>query len=203
MHIGVPRGELKFLPVTAADTELVDASVADQIMAAAQHAGVAQLRAEVIVPQIGVGVKMYDMQIGIFAHRRAHRAQRDKVLAAQQKRQLSVAQNFRRAGLNVYKGTLAGTKAQLQVAAVKHIPIGQVLVLIGTVSFQTVAFVAHGRGAKARTGAVACGGIKRRTVQNDTGRAVAAVAADEILYIAVQHQCSSTSRSISSRKAGR
>ena len=60
-------------------------------MAAAQHAGVAQLRAEVIVPQIGVGVKMHDMQIGIFAHRRAHRAQRDKVLAAQQQRQLSVA----------------------------------------------------------------------------------------------------------------
>ena len=113
MHIGVPRGELKFLPVTAADTELVDAPVADQIMAAAQHAGVAQLRAEVIVPQIGVSVKMYDMQIGIFAHRRAHRAQRDKVLATQQQRQLSVAQNFRRAGLNVYKGTLAGTKAQL------------------------------------------------------------------------------------------
>ena len=46
----------------------------------------------------------------------------------------------------------------------QHVAICQVLVLIGTVSFQTVAFVAHGRGAKARTGAVACGGIKRCTV---------------------------------------
>ena len=73
MHIGMPRGELKFFPIAAADTELVDAPVTDQIVAAAQHAGMAELCAKIIVPQVGVGIKMYDVQIRILAHGRANR----------------------------------------------------------------------------------------------------------------------------------
>ena len=36
-------------------------SVAHQLMAAAEHAGVAELRAQVVVPQVGVGVKVDDV----------------------------------------------------------------------------------------------------------------------------------------------
>ena len=76
-------------------------------MTAAQHAGVAQLCAEVIVPQIGVGVKMDDVQIGIFAHGCAHGTQGHEMLAAEQKRQLAVPQDLRRAGFDVHQGALA------------------------------------------------------------------------------------------------
>ena len=105
VHIGVAGRKLKFLPLTAADAELVDAPVTDQIMAAAQHTGVAQLRAEVIIPQVGVGVKMDDVQIGIFAHGCAHGTQGHKMLAAEQQRQLAVPQDLGRAGFDVHKGS--------------------------------------------------------------------------------------------------
>ena len=142
----------------------MDTPVANQIVAAAQHAGVAELCAEVIVPQIGVGVKMHNVQIRILAHRRTHCAQGDKVFPAQQQRQFAVAQNLRRTGFNIHECALRRTEAQLQVSAVKHIAVGQILVLIGAVRFQSIAFVPHGRGAKACAGAVAGGRVKRRTV---------------------------------------
>ena len=69
--------------------------------------------------------------------------------------------------------------------------------------FQAIAFVADGGRAKACAGAVAGGGIERRAVQHNAGGTVAAVTADKVFYIAVQHQQSSTSRSISSKNAGR
>ena len=133
-------------------------------MAAAQHTGVAQLRAEVIIPQVCVGVKMDDVQVGIFAHGCAHGTQSNKMLAAEQQRQLAVPQDLGRAGFNVHKGTFRRAEAELQIAAVKHIPIGQVLVLIGAVGLQTVAFVPHGSGAEPRAGTVTGGGIKRSAV---------------------------------------
>ena len=55
--------KLKLAAVAAADAELVDAPVSHQVMAAAQHTGVAQSGSQIIVPQICMGVKMYDMQV--------------------------------------------------------------------------------------------------------------------------------------------
>ena len=124
------------------------------------------------------------------------------MLATQQQRELAVLQNFLCPGLDIGQCQLAGAEAQLQIAAVEHIKIGQVGVLVRAVSLQTVALVPDGRRAEPCAGAVAGGGIVRRTVQHDAGGAVAAVAADKGLNVGV-HQCSSTSRSISSRKAGR
>ena len=54
-----------------------------------------------------VGVKMDDVQIGIFAHGCAHGTQGHKMLAAEQKRQLAVPQDLRRAGFDVHQGALA------------------------------------------------------------------------------------------------
>ena len=65
-------GKTEFLPVAAAYAKLVDAPVAHKVVAAAQHTGVAELGAQVIVPQIG-GVKVDDVQIGVLAQHRPHR----------------------------------------------------------------------------------------------------------------------------------
>ena len=96
---------------------------------------------------------------------------------------------------------LPGTQGLYGFVAL-FIVLGQVGVLIGAVSLQTIALVPDGGRAEPGTGAVAGGGIVGRTVQHDAGGAVAAVAADEVFNVG-SHQCSSTSRSISSRKAGR
>ena len=150
-----------------------------------------------------MGVKVDDVQVGVFLHRSPHRAQGDQMLAAQQQRELAVLQNFLCAGLNVGQSALAGAEAQFQVTAVKHIKVRQVGVLVGAVGLQAVALVADGGRAEPGPGAVAGGGIVGGTVQHDTGGTVAAVAADKGFNVGVKHQCSSTSRSISSRKAGR
>ena len=171
-------------------------------MAAAQHAGVAELCAQIVVPQVGVGIEVHDMQIRVFLHRSPHGTQCDQMLTAQQQRELAVLQDFLCPGLDIGQCQLAGAEAQLQITAVEHVKIGQVGVLVGAVSLQTIALVPDGRRAEPGAGAVAGGGIVRCTVQHDAGGAVAAVAADKGLNVGV-HQCSSTSRSISSRKAGR
>ena len=80
-------------------------------------------------------------------------------------------------GLNAGKGQLAGAEAELEVAAVKDVKIGQVGVLVGAVGLQPVALVPDGTGAESGTGAVAGGGIVGGTVEHDVGGAVAAVAA--------------------------
>ena len=178
------------------------AAVAHQLVAAAQHAGVAQGCPQVVVPQVGVGVKVDDVQVRVLFHGRLHRTQGHQVLAPQQQGELAVLQNFLCPGPDVCQGQLTGAEAQLQVTAVKHIKVRQVGVLVGAVGLQAVALVADGRRAEPGTGAVAGGGIVGGTVQHDAGGAVAAVAADEVFNVG-SHQCSSTSRSISSRKAGR
>ena len=202
MHLGVLGGKLELCPVTAADAELMDAAVPYQLVAAAQHTGMAELRPQVVVPEVGVGVKVDDVQVRVLFHRRLHRPQGHQVLAPQQQGELAVLQNFLCPGPDICQGQLAGTKAQLQVAAVKHVKVRQVGVLVGAVGLQAVALVTDGRRAEPGTGAVAGGGVVGGTVQHDAGGTVAAVAADKVFNIGA-HQCSSTSRSISSRKAGR
>ena len=90
MHLGMLGGELELGPLAAADAELVDVSVAHQLMAAAQHAGVAQLCTKVVVPQVGVGIKVDDVEAWVFLHGSPHGTQRDQMLAAQQERELAV-----------------------------------------------------------------------------------------------------------------
>ena len=146
-------------------------------MAAAEDTGVAELGTQVVVPKIGVGVKVDDVQVRVFFHGSPHGPQGDKVFAAQQQRQFAVLQDLGGPGLDVAQGQLAGAEAELQIAAVKDVKIGQVGVLVGAVSFQTVALVPDGTGAESGTGAVAGGGIVGGTVEHDVGGAVAAVAA--------------------------
>ena len=43
-------------------------------MAAPKHTGVAELCPQIVIPQVGMGVEVNDMEIGIPLHRRAHSA---------------------------------------------------------------------------------------------------------------------------------
>lgn len=148
VHLGVGSRELELGAVAAADAELVDASVADEVMAAAQDTGVAELCAQIVVPQVGVGIKVDDVEVGVLFHHGPHGTQRDQMLAAQQERELAVVQDLCRAALDVGQCALAGAEAELQIAAVEDVKIGQVGVLVGAVSLQTVAFVPDGSRAE-------------------------------------------------------
>ncbi len=66
----------------------MDVAVAHELVAAAQHTGVAELRTEIVVPQVGVGVEVDDVEVGVFLRHGLHRTQRDQMLAAQQERNL-------------------------------------------------------------------------------------------------------------------
>ena len=85
-----------FLPVAGADTKLRDPAVSQDFPAAAQHTGVRKFRTQIIVPQIGMCIKMDDMQIRIFLCQRLHRCQRHQVLAAQHKWYLAIPGNLHR-----------------------------------------------------------------------------------------------------------
>ena len=124
-----------------------------------------------------MGVKVDDVEAWVFLHGSPHGTQRDQMLTAQQQGELAVLQNLSSPGLNAGKGQLAGAEAELEVAAVKDVKIGQVGVLVGAVGLQPVALVPDGTGAESGTGAVAGGGIVGGTVEHDVGGAVAAVAA--------------------------
>ena len=171
--------KLELGPLAAADAELVDAAVAHDLVAAAQHTGVAQLRTEIVVPQVGVGVEVDDVEAGVFLRYGPHSAQRHQMLAAQQEGQFAVLQDLCRPGLDVGEGCLAGAEAKLEVATVEDVEVGEVGVLVGAVGLEAEALVPDGRRAEPCAGAVAGGGVERCAVKHDVGGAVAAVAADK------------------------
>ena len=172
-------------------------------MAAAEHTGVAQLRAEVVVPQVGMGIEVNDLELRVLRGDGAYGAERYEVLTAEKQWQLAILQDLRRAGLDVLKGHLTGSEAELEVPAVKYLRVHKILILIWTVGLEAEALVTHRRRAEACARSEARGRIKRRTVEYDICFLVARITADKVFNIWCKHQCPSTSRSISSRKAGR
>ena len=161
------------------------------------------MRAEVVVPKIRMGIEVNDLELRILRSDRAYGAEGHEVLPAEQQWQLAILQDLRRAGLDVLKRYLARTEAELEVPTVKYLRIHEVPVLVRAVGLEAEALVSHRRRAEACTWTEAGGRIKRRAVEHDVGFLVARVTADKVFNIWCKHQCPSTSRSISSRKAGR
>ena len=58
-------GKEKFLPFTTTDGKLMNAAIADEIMAAPHDAGMTELSPEIIVPQVCMGIKLDDVQIRV------------------------------------------------------------------------------------------------------------------------------------------
>ena len=72
----------EFFPVTAADTELVNPAVPDQLVTAAQNTGMTEPGSQIILTQICMGIKMYDVQIWIFFKDSTDRTQSDQMFSA-------------------------------------------------------------------------------------------------------------------------
>ena len=92
MQICVFFGKLELIPFSAADAKLVDTSISQQFMTAPQDAGMGQLCPQIVIPQIGVGIEMDDVEVRILLHHRPHRPQCDQMLATQQQRKFPVPQ---------------------------------------------------------------------------------------------------------------
>ena len=71
-----------------------------------------------------MGIKVNDVHSGIFMRRRTNSAERDKMLAAEQKWEFAVLQDRFRARFDVFESAFAGAEAQLHITAVKHLDIG-------------------------------------------------------------------------------
>ena len=71
-----------------------------------------------------MGIKVNDVHSGIFTCRRTNSAERDKMLAAEQKWEFAVLQDRFRARFDVFEGAFAGAEAQLHITAVKHLDVG-------------------------------------------------------------------------------
>ena len=83
VQVGVSfGGPAELAALTRADAELMNAAVANQIVAAADDAGVRQTDAQILVAKVGVGVEMDDVHVGVHLQNFAESAQSDKVLAA-------------------------------------------------------------------------------------------------------------------------
>ncbi|CDE94187.1 unknown [Acidaminococcus sp. CAG:542] len=190
MQVRVGMGELPFFPFPAADAELVDFPVPDQVVAPADHTGMAQFRPQVVIPQVRVGIKVDDLEVRVLFQHRPEGAQGHQVFASDHKGQLPVLEDGGSPVLNVLQGHFRTAKAQFQVPAVEHCIVRQILVLIGTVGFQAEAFVADGGRPEPGAGPVAGGGIKGGSEQDDFGLFVRSVAGQEGFHIICQHFCS-------------
>ena len=167
MHIRMLICETELFTFTAANAEMMDASVTEQIVAAAQNTGVAQFRSEIIGTQVCVSVKMNDMQIRITNGRSSHRAERYQMFSSYQQLHFPVIEYYFRTRLNIRQRAVRISEAEFNIAAVKESVIGQILVLIGTVSLKAETLFSYRRRAEscARTERRCL--VERRAVQND------------------------------------
>ena len=152
------------LPVSGADAELIYAAVAQKLMAPSDHAGMGQLRTQVIIPQIGVGIEMYDMEIRIFLPHGPDGRQSYQMFPANHKRHFSIFYYLSRPHFQVGQGCLRTAEAQLQISAVKYGAVKQVFILVWGIALQTVRLRAHRPGTEPGSGPVGGGGIKRCAV---------------------------------------
>ena len=143
MKIGVFFCKCKFFPLSASNTELVNASVSQHVMASADDTGMTQFCTEIILSQIGMRVKMDDVHFRKTLVYCTYICQRYKMFSAQKQWHFSLFHNLIGMLFNVGKCILCIAKAQLQISAVKYKTIRQIFILIRTVCFQPEAFMAH------------------------------------------------------------
>ena len=82
MHVRVLRCKTEFCAFAAANAKLMNASIANQIMTAAQDTGMAELCAEIVITQVCMSIEMYDVKLRIFLQNSTDSAQCDQMFAA-------------------------------------------------------------------------------------------------------------------------
>ena len=122
--------KLELVPVAASDTKLIYLSVAYDIPTSVEHTGMGFFHTKIIVPQIGMSVKVNDMQIRIFLCHSSNRTESDKVFSAYHARHFAVVKYFCCTVLDISQCALRIAKWQFKVATVEHIHVEKVLILI-------------------------------------------------------------------------
>ena len=107
---------LKLCPVAASYPELEYTVIAEDIPDPSDHRRVRKLRAEIFVPEIGMGIEMDNAQLRLPSRRGTHRAESHQMLAAYHERELARAQYLLCSRLYIRKSQLRSPEAQLQIA---------------------------------------------------------------------------------------
>ena len=110
-----------------------------------------------------MGIKMNDMQIGIFCRHSTDSAERYEMFAANHQRNFIAVDDFLRELFNIFKRIFHTAERQFQIAAVKNESVFQIKVKIRAVRLKSVAFRAHGAAGKACAGTIRRSGVKRRS----------------------------------------
>lgn len=186
-------------------TELVDASVAEEVPDAADDGGVREGIAEVFVAQIGVGVKVDDAKVVIGGADGFDGGQGHEVFAAQEERQFVILHHPTGKFLDAVEGARCVAEAEFEVAAVEDFGVFKVHVLIRAVGFEAIGFSAHRAAREARAGAVRGGRVEGRAVQDDAACFVFRFAAEEgfditVQWVLVRHRGASPLRSLAGRR---
>ena len=189
--------------LAAADAELVDAPVADDVPDAPQYGRVGEAGVEVFLAQVGVRVEVDDGEVRVFLVRGAQRGQRHEVLAADEEGEAAGSEDVPRARLDISERLLRVAEGELEVAAVEDRRVLKVEILIGAVRLESVGFGAHRAAREARTGAVARRRVERRAEEHDAALLEGAVAAEKGFYITVPHRAASPLHSLAGRRRPR
>ena len=176
MHFRMLSRKTKLLTLSAAYTELVYVTVSHKLVAAAHYAGVGIFHTQIVVPKIGVGIKLYNVKVVVFFVYRPDRSQSDKMLAPKHKGTLAVRKNFGGSVLYLSQSHIGRTHWKLGIPRVKYFAVKHVFVLIGGIGLDTVAFRAYRSAAEARSGTVGRGAVKGCAENNGFRFGVFAVA---------------------------
>ena len=122
--------ELPLVARPGAYAELEYASVAEDVVAAANDTRMRELDTKIVLAQIRMGVEMDYVQVRVALRHGADAAKRDEMLAAKQERDLPGAKDLRGALFDHAEGSVWRTKRKLKIARVEYGSIfGEVAVL--------------------------------------------------------------------------
>ena len=142
--------------LAAANAELMDAPIAQNVPSTSNHRRVRQVIAEILISEIGMCVEVDHRKLRMFLCCCLDRGQAHKMFAANQEGQTPALQNVFRIRMNHIKSTFRISERKLQITTVKGACVLEIEILIRTVRFQSVGLRAHGTGGEPRSWAIGC-----------------------------------------------
>ena len=130
-----------------------------------------------------MGIKVDDMKLRIFFQDCSDGTQGYKMLPSDHQWKLLVVQDSHGSVFDSRECCFRASEAKLQITAVKHCIVCQILILVRTVGFKSEAFMADSGRAESGSGPKTCGGVKWSAEQDDFGVLVFAVTSNEGFYI--------------------
>ena len=149
----------KFLAAAATDGDLQQLLAGQHLQAAAHGAGVAVLRAQPLVAQVGVGIELHQHQLRVLGRHGRYGAGADRVFAAQHQRLETQGQHRFGGRLHRRHHRLGGAEGDINGAEVGEGQVFQVAIELGAVALQAAAHLADCRRPEAGAGAEGGGAV--------------------------------------------